>query len=177
MTAVANSIFTAAQFNQYVRDNLNQCPAALATAADQIFVSTGTNQLMATRVTSSRVATTESTTSGAYTDLTTVGPQVTVTTAGMALVIISAAMNNNGNNNSTSMSFQVSGASTIGASDANRICMAGVSANYVNRYSSVTLLTASYGPLTPGSNTFTAKYATAGGTATYQNRELSVIPL
>ena len=45
MTAVANSTFTAAQFNQYVRDNLNETAPALATAAGSYFAADGINSI------------------------------------------------------------------------------------------------------------------------------------
>jgi hypothetical protein len=45
MTAVANSTFTAAQFNQYVRDNLNETAPAKATSAGSYFVADGVNSI------------------------------------------------------------------------------------------------------------------------------------
>ena len=47
MTAVSGSVLTAAQFNTYVRDNLNETAPAKATAAGQIFVSTAANAIAA----------------------------------------------------------------------------------------------------------------------------------
>ena len=45
MTAVANTVFTAAQFNQHVRDNLNETAPAKATASGGYFVATGVNAI------------------------------------------------------------------------------------------------------------------------------------
>ncbi|GII42264.1 hypothetical protein [Planotetraspora phitsanulokensis] len=41
MTAVANSIFTTAAFNQYVRDNLLETAPAKATTGSRLIVTTG----------------------------------------------------------------------------------------------------------------------------------------
>src|SRR3546814_19340432 len=70
MTAVANTVFTAAQFNQHVRDNLNETAPAKATAAGGYFVATGVNAI-AQRIADGNTDTnTGTTTSTTYTDLT-----------------------------------------------------------------------------------------------------------
>lgn len=115
------------------------------------------------------VATLESTTSTTFTDLTTSGPAVTVVTGTRALVIISAGTNTTSTD--PSMGVAVSGASTIAASAAKawfcRDAEVGVT------------LTPSYAyieeGLTAGSNIFTAKYKGSGGTASFDNRRISVI--
>lgn len=73
------------------------------------------------------------------------------------------------------VSVAVSGASTIDASDANGIYFSGVDANNSNRWAVMQRIT----NLTPGSNTFTMKYAagTGSATGTFQRRELIVMPL
>ena len=43
MTAVASSVFTAAQFNTFIRDNLNETSPAKATTAGAYFTVSGTN--------------------------------------------------------------------------------------------------------------------------------------
>lgn len=73
------------------------------------------------------------------------------------------------------VSVAVSGASTIAASDAVSIYSSGVDAGNASRWSVMQRMTG----LTPGSNTFTMKYAagTSGATGTFQRRELVVMPL
>lgn len=172
MTAVANTVFTAAQFNTHVRDNLNETAPAKATAAGQIFVATGVNSIAARTMARARVETAETTGSSSYTDLATVGPSVTVTTGTQALVIITAAINNNTATVASSASFSVSGATAFSADNTVRIARDGVAANTLLRYSAATLF-----PLTAGSNTFTMKYNTqAATTATFSVREIIVIP-
>src|SRR4051812_39470435 len=94
MTAVAGATFAAAQFNQHVRDNLNETAPAKASAASQLFVSTGANSI-ATRVpTAQYIPTLESTALGSYTDLTTTGPLISVTTGTIAIVAFAASQAN-----------------------------------------------------------------------------------
>ena len=116
------------------------------------------------------VATSQTSTSQTYTDLATAGPAVTLTTGTKALVIISAGSSVGIGDNSY-VSFAVSGATTIAASDANSLMdRTGVT---LLRSRAVMLTT-----LTAGSNTFTMKYrASGGGTITADNRQIIVIDL
>lgn len=120
------------------------------------------------------VATSQTTASTSYTDLATVGPAVTVTTGAHALVFFAAIMANNTGNGESLMAAAVSGATTIAAA-------AGTGQLLYQTYSSGSgSQSASFSfvsGLTPGSNTFTAKYAGQGGTSTFQNRTITVIPL
>ena len=120
---------------------------------------------------SATVATEQDTTSGGYTDLVTSGPAVTLTTGTKALVIVTAQQFNSSSNQQFA-SFAVSGSTTISASDA-RAARSQNSAYEEFRFSAVSRLTT----LTAGSNTFTMKYRTAGGTAFFSNREIIVIDL
>jgi hypothetical protein len=122
-----------------------------------------------------RVATFQSTTSTSYTDLATSGPAVTVTTGTKALVIVSARIMNNTNNNSLQafMSYAVSGATTTAASDNVALAVSGInSVNYQFKMSCASIAT-----LTAGSNTFTAKYRNVSGTSEFADREILVINL
>lgn len=172
MTAVSGAVFAAADFNQYVRDNLNSTAVALATAAGQFFVSKGANSLEARTVGSGTVATSQTTTSTSYTNLATIGPAATVTTGALALVIVSAAVSNTINNASSFMSYEVSGATTSVSNSSRALRFDGLAAGNVIRASAVSPMA-----LTPGSNTFTAKYAVGSGTGTFQDRSIVVIPL
>lgn len=120
---------------------------------------------------SASVATDQSTTSSSYTDLSTVGPAVTVdiTGSGKALVVMSAGIYGS-NANNRFMSFAVSGASTVAASDNFSFGHSETNAFYLGNSFLVT-------GLTPGSNTFTAKYKTLGGTGNFLRRRIEVIAL
>jgi hypothetical protein len=172
MTAVSGSVFTAAQFNQHVRDNLNETAAAKATTAGTYFVGNGVNTLVERSLTSDIVETSETTTSTSYTDLTTVGPTVTVTTGAEALIIVTADITNNTAGQSGRMTFEVSGSSTITANDIRALRVTVPAAASGNMRASVV----THLDLTGGTNTFTAKYRASGGTASFANRRITVMP-
>ncbi len=172
MTAVAGAIFSAAQFNQYVRDNLNECAPAKATAAGQFFVSTGANAIAARQLTAAVVATSQTTTSTSYADLATIGPQVSAVTSDRAVVFFASDLDNTGVNGASSVSVAVSGATTISASAAWRIARDGAAAGNIWRVGMAHLFTG----LNAGTNTFTMKYTVGSGTGTFGNRELIVLP-
>ena len=124
------------------------------------------------------VAAVESTTSTSYTDLATAGPEVTIVTGTKALVLINARFDlSTGGNNFCSMSVEVSGATTIAASqawDLGRLNNDWIRAGRSIVFGAGTIP----GALIAGSNTFTMKYASpSAGTGVYANRELIVIPL
>lgn len=118
------------------------------------------------------VATSETTTSTSYTDLATVTDTVTVTIGanGAALIVVSCEFSNSGAN-TTWMSWAASGANTIAASDAVAFTQGASAARFGG--SRVAYRTG----LTPGSTTFKAKYRVSGGTGTFLNRNILVIPL
>lgn len=171
MTAVSGTAFTAAQFNQYVRDNLLETAPAKATAAGQIFVSTAANAIAARTPTQSAVDTGESTSSTTAADLTTPGPAVTVTTGTQALVFVYCrSVSSLSASYAAFMGYAISGATTQAATVG--LTLSNTDTNS-RAYSAVFLQT-----LTAGSNTFTAKYWTGGsGTCTFTWRKLLVIPL
>ena len=125
------------------------------------------------------IATGESTTStSTYVDLTTVGPSVTVTIGsnGQALLSMTAEMTNSTSGNYAEMSVVASGANTItiGTNPYRLFAQATANNQPDNKYTYTTLLTG----LTPGSTTFKIQYRTiTGGTASFQYRELTVVPL
>jgi hypothetical protein len=173
MTAISGAVFAAADFNRYVRDNLNETAVAKATAASQLFVSTGANAL-AVRVPSQQtVLTSETSASASYTNLATTGPLVTVTTGTIAIVAFAATSSNSSTNSATYTSVGVTGASSVVASDNWCILNDGVAATNASRFGVTHFFTG----LTPGSNTFTMKYKAGSGTGTWLGREISVLPL
>lgn len=173
MTATANTAFTAAQFNTYVRDNLNETAPAKATVAGQIFVATGANAIAARTISPATVLTAESTGSTTFAALTTAGPTAaSVVTGTQALVIISCQTDNNSAGGVSYMGYDVSGSTTISASDDNSLYFESSAIADQYRASYIDHVT-----LTAGTNTFTAKYRVSAGTGTFRRREITVIPL
>lgn len=110
----------------------------------------------------------QTTTSTSYVDLSTVGPTVTVDTKEKALVFLSSWVDNSGANLSH-ISPAVSGATTIAAADANSL-------EKFNPGFETVMVMAEFTGLTPGVNTFTAKYKVSGGTGTFVFRRIFVLP-
>lgn len=115
----------------------------------------------------------ETTTSTSYTNLSTAGPAVTLTTGTTALVVVYCGMFNNTSGEAVSMSFEVSGSSSVSADTNLAMSYEVANAGDVFRASATFLLTT----LTAGSNTFTAKYRVTGGTGTFSDRRIAVVPL
>ena len=117
------------------------------------------------------VATSQSTSSTSFTDLTTSGPAVTITTGTKAIALITGRFTSPAAGNAR-MGVTISGATTLAATDALATSEM-VSAD--NRWS----LAIPYTGLTAGSNTFTCKYKTGGGsgTSTFEQRDITVIDL
>lgn len=172
MTAIANTPFTAAQFNTHVRDNLNETAPAKATTPGRIFVVDGVNSIAERAVGSQTNNSIETTTSTSYTDLATPGPSVTATTGTRALVFINSRMSVNAAGGQAFAAIDVSGATTLGGNDANATRHESSAADDIERQSSTTLLT-----VNPGSNTFKMVYRVTGNTGTFADRHIVVIPL
>lgn len=173
MTAVANTVFTAAQFNTHVRDNLNETAPAKATTAGTIFVAAGANSIAERVPSTASVSTSESTGGTGYGNLATPGPAVTVTTGTRAIVMVTSLVQNSTASQNSYASYAVSGASSIAATDDRAVLITAAATNQTLRASSVYMETG----LTAGSNTFTMQYRVTGGTGSFQNRRITVIPL
>lgn len=180
-TAVANDIWTSADYNTHVRDNLLETAPAKVSAAGQYLVANGANSLVARTPQAASVVTGDSFFTGAettgsttYTDLTTPGPAVTVTTGTKALVHVACFASNNGAFVASAMSFAVSGATTLAADDMYAHYFDGLPVDQGPRQGVWTMLTG----LTPGSNTFTAKYKVnfATTTGSFNSRHIIVVP-
>jgi hypothetical protein len=170
MTASSGSVFTAAQFNTNVRDNLNETLPAKATQAGQIFVATGTNSISPRLVDAGFVQTLESTTSTTYTDLATIGPTVTATTGVSAIIAVYCNQFSSGGL-AAWMSYGITGATTSVADDNRSVQLQSTGGQHLG----VMVLHQS---LTAGSNVFTAKYrVSTSGTGSFSSRRLVVIPL
>lgn len=174
-TWVANAVLTAAQLNVDLRDNMNETAVAKATTSGSLVVVSGLNSLVERTPVHAEDFNSETTTSTTYTNLATVGPAVTATTGSRALVFITADIDNNTGGNKSLMSFAVTGASTVAADDNNSIMIKAetASSTFIARMSGFRMLTG----LTPGSSTFTAKYRVNGGTGTFNERYIFVMPL
>lgn len=174
MTAIAGSVFTAAQFNTFIRDNLAETAPAKATTPGSYFTTSATNQITERVAVEASVNTGESTTSTSFTDLTTTGPSVTVNTGVRAFVAFSAEINNNTVSQAGRVAVDISGATTIGP-DGNKVLRQETAGTAeFNRASIFYLVTG----LTPGNNTFKLMYATVGAsTASFNQRNILVMPL
>ena len=175
LTAISNSVFTAAQYNASDRDNMLETFAAKATAAGQIAVSSAVNAIAVRTPTMNTVATgdTFTPTAGVFQDAPTVGPTVTVTTGTKAIVFYSSYLSNGTATGGGYMSYVVSGASTIAATTANALRLMSSAAAELQSCAEFDMPT-----LTAGSNTFKAQYTTpTTGALSISNRRLLVIPL
>ena len=174
MTAVANSTFTAAQFNQYVRDNLNETAPAKATSAGSYFVADGVNSIAERSPQATSVLTSETTTSTTFTNLATVGPAVTIDTGPYALVLTHCQVSNSGTG-SAYAGVEVTGDSSIAPALNRAVNVIGAAGATVG--ASTAVLYTDGLTLTPGSNTFTMKYRVSSGTGTFADRRIIVLPL
>jgi hypothetical protein len=176
MTAVSGSVFTAAQFNQFVRDNLNETGPAKAATAGGYFAVDGANSVAERNAVGLLDSGSGTTTSTSFTDLdgpALAGPAVTVTTGVAAVVVVHGTMSNSGTG-SARMAYDISGASSVAAADNRGIGIFGVAGTGL--VAGTTVLHMS-GSLTPGVNTFTAKYRVSSGTGTFSSRRIAVFPL
>lgn len=173
-TWVTSEVVSASTMNTHVRDNLLETAPAKATSTGGIIYGAGTNTVVERAVNNDSENTSEGTSSSTYTNLATVGPSVSsITTGTKVLVIVSARVTSTSAGCRPSMSYQVSGASSISATEEygfqNEINASGDFRQ--GSHAAVIGLTA-------GSNTFIAKYASLGGTgtATFHYRKISVLP-
>jgi len=175
MTAVTGAVFTAAEFNLHVRDNLLETEAAKATPDGGLLLALGFH-IVGFRggPEVGYIGDFEATASATYDDLNTPGPYVVMETGGKALVSLGAEVLNSNAGLGSRMSYEVSGATSQGAADANSFYAE--SGNVNDRYQGTwTTITTTLGH---GLNLFEAKYRTTagGGTSTFGHRLLTVIP-
>ncbi len=114
------------------------------------------------------ISTSENTTSTSYTDLTTTGPTVSsLSSTSNVIVVVTATTNNSGGSNNY-MSFAISGDATLAADDSRALLVSSTSIQASSAVFTVTGVT--------GSCTYTAKYRVSGGTGTWSNRYIVVVP-
>lgn len=177
MTFTPTSTLTAAQLNTYLRDNMLQTAPALSDYEGAYFTSTGVNSISERIPAIMNTATASTTTSTAYTDLASgVGPAVDVTAtvaSSKVLVFIRSRMENSLANMGTYSSWEMSGATVRASIDDTAIRLDGVAAANFVRIGSVDM----YQGLAVGTTTFTMKHKVLGGTGTFADRAICVIPL
>jgi hypothetical protein len=172
MTAVTGNVHTAAQFNQYWRDNLLASEVAVASTAGRLLVASAANTLVERTPTVGF--------EGSFTQITntvyaTIGSLSVVATTGQwALVSIGAAMSNDTAGLGTRVSYDISGATTVAASDTYSVYSESGQAGDGFQASWVTI----HYPLTPGLQLFSlsARTTAGGGTSTIGHKLLAVVP-
>lgn len=120
------------------------------------------------------ITTSQGTTSTTYTNLATVGPSTSVIIgpSGRAMVTLTGVLSNNTAGAQAYMSFAASG---VAASDSASISTPSGSLANIRYQQSATFWVTG---LTTGSNTFTAQYKrNLAGTATFENRQIIVVPV
>lgn len=119
------------------------------------------------------MATAQTTTSVTYANLATTGPAVTATTGTRALVFGTAFSSSNSIGQKSWISYAVSSATTIAASDtvSHEFQAYGSSAEHRGTFATLSKT------LNAGSNIFTMQYRVSAGTSTFQDRELVVVAL
>jgi hypothetical protein len=172
-TLNAEDTWTHTDWNTYVRDNLNATITGTVANALEYCVSDAAHSLAIRTAGDATVATSQTTTSTSYADLTTVGPSVTKTTGTAAMVWFSCKMSNNTDSTQCMASVAVSSATTIAADDDWMMMQDGVTNSNTNRFGMFKL----FDTLTAGSNIFTMKYKVGGGTGTFVDRHIIVLPL
>ena len=171
MTAVSGAVFTAAQFNTNLRDNLNETAAALATAAGQIAVSDGANSLSIRTPVTAYIAANDTTTSVTYANIGTFGPVLYNVAAGTQALVTICNQSMNGATTAAYMGCGISQGNTRAESDDRSTVV--ISAQYQS--ASITILEQSLTPA--GNNEFCAHYRASSGTAYFLYRRIIIIPL
>jgi hypothetical protein len=158
---------------QLVRDNFAETAPAKASAAGRFIVTSGVNSVAERAIQTDFVGTAETSAATSYGDLATVGPSKAATTGPSAIVMLSADAWNSAAGYSHA-TIEVSGATVVTTSDVRALSVRVQTgdANAGSRATAVNQVT-----LTPGSNTFTARYRVTAGTGRWSNRSLIVIPL
>lgn len=175
MTYTDGTALTAAQLNTYLRDNLNETMTAKATAEGSMFFSTAANTWAERIPEVKRLNGTVTTTSTTYEDLG--GPTVTLETGTSALVMMACHIGNTGANRATYVSYNVSGATTIGSAAASGLRLDGYAASTGDNYIGASMFNIEEGTLNAGENTFKMTYRVDADTGSFAYRILGVLPL
>jgi hypothetical protein len=170
LTAVLGSVFPSATYNQVVRDNLLQTMPALTTTVGSFFATIGTHQIAERVPLADYDSGMSSTSSTTYADLASgVGPTVTCQTGTVAAVFLYNNSYTSAGGTGSWMSFDISGASSQAASDNFALQLQLAAGQHCGACFLIDTLT-------PGLNTFTAKFRTSSGTSQFSSRRLAVWP-
>lgn len=175
LSAVSNATLTAAQWNASVRDNLLVTAVALATAAGNMFISSGANSLAQRIPSSDTINTQETTTNTSYTNLTTVGGTCASVVSDVRVIVWWTVQSNTATVSTESISsIDISGATTTAPSD--NYCTDVQQPSTGTAFLDVSVARTVRLTVTAGSNTYTMKYRTTGGTATFRRRSIVTLP-
>ena len=172
MTATTGNVLTAAQFNTNWRDNMLVSEAAVATGAGNLLVCTASAHTPVERTPQVEFqGGADSTTNTSFTTLAD-SPSIAITTGTKALVSIGAGVSNDTAAFGCRVGLDVSGATTIGATDSTSYYADSGLAGDGHQGTWVTIIN-----LNAGFHLFDHRYrAVFGGTATFNRRLLVVIP-
>lgn len=172
-TAVAGTAWTAADFNTFVRDNLNATEAGVTVPGNGVYNLAVTDHNELTPVTAAALgyaAPIVSTASATYVTLGGATPSVTLTTGYVVWLSIYSWTRSSVASGGCWVGIRLSGATT---GDFNVYAAGSPAAGQLRLGASSRLLS-----VNPGTNTFTCIYvALNGGTAEFAERTLSVIPI
>lgn len=173
-TWVSTEVVTASQMNTHVRDNFNETAPAKASTISGYMVVNGTNSINQRVPQFTQTTAGETTASTSYTDLATTGPQISsITTGSSAICAVGCEMSNDTGGARGFMGVAVSGSSTISPNDNRAFIYESGSAGDLIQATYTFIIES----LTAGTNTFTAKYRVSGGTGTFADRSLTILPL
>lgn len=173
ITFVAGVPLAAAQLNA-MQANLLETAVAKATASGRYMVTAGANSLVERWVSRNTTDVVGTTTSTSYTTSLTSGgsgSQVIKDTGAQAVIGIYSYVRNSTAGQSAYSSYRIDGATTRNAVDADAVMAVGDGSTAIA--ASAWHLAIS---LTPGSNTFSQTYRVTGGTGTFDNRRLTIMP-
>lgn len=172
MSAVDGTVFTAAQWNTHIRDNLLETEAGRAQTVSGYSVVSDYTQLIERNAQVRTVTTLDTTSNTSYDDLdTTDGPQITIITGTRCLVGLYGSVRSTGGT-AAWMSYEVSGASSFSPSDNSAIEFQVTDPD--NWAGGVVI---GLSGLTAGTNIFTAKYrVSSSGQAKFDQRRIWIIP-
>lgn len=173
-TAVTGNVFTAAQWNEDARDNLNASEAAAATTAGGLICVTAANALVQRTPDVLMIPHYDSTASTSYTDLPTeAGPAITVANGTRMLISVGCLLRNNTAGLASRMTFALSGSNSLSATDDNSYAAESGTANDTFQGTWTGIRTG----MTAGTTTLTGKYRTSagGGTSTFAHRLIAAV--
>lgn len=174
-TAVTGNVFTAAQWNQYARDNLLISEAAVALTAGGLICTTAANALIQRTPNVLMFPRYSTTTTTTYVDLPdATGPAIDVDNGTACLISVGGLMYNSNAGLGTRMTFALSGSNTLSATDDNSFYAESGTAGDTFHGTWTGVRTG----MTAGTTTFTVKYRTTagGGTSTFAHRLIAVVP-